>query len=93
MTDTTRNPDIILVWPPGKVAPAVEPVAGYSVRDLPTALDSWWIDIHRLAVPSFRRNIGFTWNRSRDSVTLSRTRISRPGEGRREAVRFVSRGE
>ena len=55
MVDAARNPDIILVWPAGRAAPAAKPVPGYSVRDLPVALDAWWIDIHRLAVPSFRR--------------------------------------
>lgn len=50
VADLVGSPDIIMVWPPGMI-PEVVPVAGYSVRALPESLDSWWVDIHRKAVP------------------------------------------
>ena len=54
MTDLEGSPDIILVWPDGQSVPEPVPVTGYSVRSLPRAKDSWWIDIHREAVPTFK---------------------------------------
>lgn len=53
MSDLVGSPDIILVWPSGREVPAPVPVAGCSVRALPRTLDSWWVDIHRKAIPSF----------------------------------------
>jgi mycothiol synthase len=47
------SPDIILVWPVGARISDPEPVPGYSVRALPLALDTWWVDIHRKAVPAW----------------------------------------
>lgn len=53
VSDLIGSPDIILVWPQGRAIPEPEPVVGYSVRVLSRALDTWWIDIHRKAVPAF----------------------------------------
>jgi ribosomal protein S18 acetylase RimI-like enzyme len=53
VSDFGRNPDIIMVWPESRQVPNLTPVTGYSVRALPRALDSWWIDVHRRAVPVF----------------------------------------
>jgi GNAT superfamily N-acetyltransferase len=50
--DLVGSPDIIMVWPPGE-CPDPPPVAGYSVRALPETLDSWWIDLHRQAIPTW----------------------------------------
>jgi len=52
VTDLVGSPDIIMVWP-SEVLPEPIPVGGYSVRDLPEALDSWRVDIHRKAVPAW----------------------------------------
>lgn len=52
MYDLVGRPDMILVWVEGREVPiSMRPVTGYSVRSLPRSLDSWWIDIHRRAVP------------------------------------------
>lgn len=53
MADLVGSPDIILVWPRGREILDPAPVAGYSVRALPRSLDSWWVDIHREAVPTW----------------------------------------
>ena len=50
------NPDILLVWPRGKSLAPAPPPDGYEVHTLPESLDAWWIEIHRLAVPTFRRS-------------------------------------
>jgi len=54
MSDLIGSPDIIMVWPEGQSLLGPEPLAGYSVRSLPPEHDSWWIAIHRQAVPSFQ---------------------------------------
>ncbi len=41
------------MWPENQKVPDPATVTGYSVRELPPALDSWWIDIHRKATPWF----------------------------------------
>jgi ribosomal protein S18 acetylase RimI-like enzyme len=56
-----RNPDILLVWPRGQTCDAATPPPGYQLRTLTAALDEWWIDIHRLAVPAFARSDLETW--------------------------------
>jgi hypothetical protein len=54
MSDLVGSPDILLVWMAGRELPSsMRPVTGYSVRALPRSLDSWWIDIHRKAVPAW----------------------------------------
>jgi GNAT superfamily N-acetyltransferase len=54
MSDPVGNPDIIMVWPEGQCLSDPEPPVGYSVKALPRERDSWWIAIHRQAVPSFQ---------------------------------------
>lgn len=56
------SPDIILVWPSGREAPP-DPVSvpGYAVQPLSHHQDSWWIDIHRKAVPSFSESNLIDW--------------------------------
>jgi mycothiol synthase len=51
--DHVEDPDIILVWPHGRAAPATQPVDGYVVQALPRARDAWWVDVHRQAVPAW----------------------------------------
>ena len=47
------SPDIIMVWPKGRPQVVAKPVGGYRVDVLPAERDSWWIEIHRKAVPSW----------------------------------------
>ena len=54
MSDITGIPDIIMVWPTDREIADPPPVAGFSVRVLPRALDSWWVDIHRKAVTTWK---------------------------------------
>ena len=71
MSDLVASPDIIMVWPASREIPAPTPPAGYSARTLPRALDSWWIDIHRRAVPAFRvQDLGLWLERYR-SLSLT----------------------
>ena len=48
-----ENPDIILVWPKDKRGPRYAQPEGYTVAPLAPAEDDLWVDIHRLAIPSF----------------------------------------
>jgi len=48
------------------------PVGGYSVRSLPRSLDSWWIDIHRKAVPVFGESDLKGWLERYRSLALPR---------------------
>ena len=61
MADLVGSPDIILLWPIGRELAEPTPVPGYSIRALPAELDSWWIDIHRKAVPVWRREQLEAW--------------------------------
>lgn len=54
MSDLVGSPDIIMIWPKGQSLLVPEPPAGYSARSLPPEHDSWWIEIHRQAIPSFQ---------------------------------------
>lgn len=54
MPDAVENPDIIMVLPEGQPLSNPEPPTGYSVRVFTREHDSWWIEIHRRAVPSFK---------------------------------------
>ncbi|MHC5038291.1 MAG: GNAT family N-acetyltransferase [Planctomycetota bacterium] len=47
------SPDIILVWPSNQPPPEPTAVQGYGIHHLQPTQDALWIDIHRLAVPSF----------------------------------------
>ena len=66
-----KNPDILLVWPRGKAAETAVPPPGYELLTLTPSLDSWWIDIHRLAVPSFARSDLETWLADYRTLALS----------------------
>ena len=70
MSDLVGSPDIILVWPFGRDLSDPMPVAGYSARALPQALDSWWIDIHRKAIPAFKATDLERWLQRYRSLSL-----------------------
>ncbi len=63
---------MVLVLPADCRVPEPTPVAGYSVRPLPRALDSWWIDIHRRAVPGFGVPDLESWLERYRSLALTR---------------------
>ena len=56
MPRDNNNPDIILVLPPKKVIVKPVPIPGYSIEILTIDKDSWWIDIHQKAVPTFKES-------------------------------------
>jgi len=86
MSDLVGSPDIILVWPGDRELPEPVPVPGYSVRALPPALDSWWVDIHRKAVPSFAEPDLVRWLERYRSLALPEGILVATDEATQEPV-------
>ncbi len=72
LNDTKINPDLILVWPLYEKRPEIVPIEGYTVNYLSKNNDSWWIDIHKQAVPSFSKSKLENWLSHYRSLSLTK---------------------
>ncbi len=57
----TRNPDILLVWPPRQSVPDLAPPPSINVRPLRPDEDSTWVELHQESVPTFTAGDLRTW--------------------------------